>query len=197
MATANEVERVFDYDKIADRYDALSSLPESFASKHRQELLCLEHGSVLKVGVGTGESLKDYPPQSNVVAVDISREMLRRARPKARAVNLNTGLAQCDVRALPFPDKTFDTVFTYWAFCAAAEPLKGLQEMARVAREGGRLLMLEHVKSSIWLVGGAMEAPNPFVAMIDNINRDAYRICGRRAGPSLLIRTWLETSQSK
>jgi len=49
--------------------------------------------------------------------------------------------------------------------------MMGLTEMCRVTKKGGRLLMLEHVKSSNWLVGGAMEKLNPVLSIIDNINR--------------------------
>jgi SAM-dependent methyltransferase len=54
---------------------------------------------------------------------------------------------QGSAEALPFRDGSFDTVVSSLAFCSVPEPSYGLAEVKRVLRPGGRLRMLEHVRS--------------------------------------------------
>jgi len=171
------------YDSVARFCDSLNFFAERFISKHRKEILRQAEGDILEVGVGTGSSLKDYPPGKHITAVDISREMLRRAREKAKNYDGDVKLRREDVQSLPFKDETFDTVFTSWVFCSVTDPIKGLTEVHRVLRKGGQLLMLEHVKSNGKKLGYIMDRLNPLVARygVDNINRDTVENL-RRAG---------------
>ncbi len=174
-------------DGIAGFYDAFSVLGEWFFSKQRKEILRLAQGNVLEVGVGTGNSFKDYPSSKNIEAIDISREMLRRASEKARNYSGKIELRREDVHELPFKSETFDTVFTSLVFCTVADPIKGLREIRRVLKKGGKLLMLEHVRSKNETIGHLMDRANPFVAKygIDNINRDTVGNL-RKAGFKIL-----------
>src|SRR3972149_9232514 len=70
------------YNRIAHVYDSLTSVFEPFISKHRKELLRHSKGIVLEVGLGTGNSFKDYPEGSHVIAIDASRGMLQQAKQK-------------------------------------------------------------------------------------------------------------------
>jgi len=120
------------YDRVAKFYDALNFFIEWFTSKHRKDILRQARGNILEIGVGTGSSFKDYPPGKHIVAVDISREMLQRAREKLKNYNGNIKLRREDVQNLSFKDETFDTVFTSWVFCSVTDPIKGLTELRRV-----------------------------------------------------------------
>ncbi len=174
-------------DGIARFYDTFNVLGEWFFSKQRKEILRLAQGNVLEVGVGTGNSFKDYPSGKSIEAIDISREMLRRASEKARNYSGKIELRQEDVHQLPFKSETFDTVFTSLVFCTVADPIRGLREIRRVLRKGGKLLMLEHVRSKNEIIGQVMDRVNPFVARygIDNINRDTVGNL-RKAGFKIL-----------
>jgi len=61
-------------DRIAGFCDALNNMGEWFFSRQRKEILRQAEGGILEVGVGTGNSFKDYPPGKHIVAIDISRE---------------------------------------------------------------------------------------------------------------------------
>lgn len=162
------------YNRVARFYDALSVFVEWFVSKQRKEILHQAGGNILEVGVGTGSSFKDYPPGKRILAVDISREMLRRAREKLKNYSGTVKLRREDVQNLPFEDETFDTVFSSLVFCSVQDPVRGLTELRRVLKKGGGLLMLEHVRSRGKTLGSLMDKLNPFVAKygVDNINRD-------------------------
>jgi len=171
------------FDRAARHYDTLIFFVEWFASKHRKEILRQARGNILEVGVGTGSSFKDYPPGKHIMAVDISKEMLRRARGKLKNYNGNIRLRREDVQNLSFKDETFDTIFTSWVFCSVTNPGKGLTELRRVLRKDGQLLMLEHVKSKNKMLGYLMDRINSRIAKygVGNINRDTVENL-RRAG---------------
>jgi len=171
------------YDRVARFYDSLNFLFEWFVSRHRKEILRQAKGKILEVGVGTGSSFKDYPLGKQIVAVDISKEMLRRAQKKARNYAGKINLRREDVQSLPFKDETFDTVFASLVFCSVTDPIKGLTELRRVLKKGGQLLMLEHVRSRGKRLGYLMDRINPLIAKysVENINRDTVENL-RKAG---------------
>ena len=162
------------YDRVARFYDALMAFVEWFVSRDRRVLLRRAGTEILEVGVGTGSSFRDYPKGKRIVAVDISREMLSRAKAKTSNYAGNVSLRHEDVQRLSFDDEAFDTVFASCVFCSVADPVQGLRELHRVLRRGGRLLMVEHVRSKSRLLGNLMDHLNPFVSRyaVDNINRD-------------------------
>lgn len=179
-----ETERIEAHiDRIAKFYDALNNMGEWFFSKQRKEMLRHVRGNILEVGVGTGNSFKDYPSGKHIVAIDISREMLRRASEKTRDYDGRIELRREDVHQLPFKSESFDTVFTSLVFCTVADPNRGLLEIRRVLKKDGRLYMLEHVRSKNGIIGNVMDRINPTVAKygIDNINRDTIENL-RKAG---------------
>ena len=179
------------YDRVARFYDAFTSFFEWFVSRNRKKLLRQAGSSILEVGVGTGNSFKDYPPGKRIVAVDISREMLSRAAVKKKNYQGSVSLRRQDVQRLPFDDDFFDTVFTSCVFCSVTDPVQGLSELRRVLRKDGKLLMVEHVRSRGKMLGGLMDRLNPLVNRYgaDNINRDTVDNL-RKAG------FWVEQDQN-
>jgi len=165
------------FDRLARFYDTFNLFMERFASKHRKALLRQAKGDILEVGVGTGSSFKDYPLSEQIVAVDISKEMLRRAEKKLRNYDGKIDLRREDVQNLSFKAETFDTVFSSWVFCLVTDPVKGLVEVRRVLKKDGQLLMLEHVRSKNKVIGYLMDKINPLPATlgVDNINRDTVK----------------------
>lgn len=86
---------------------------ELFASKYRKEILRQARGSILEVGVGTGNSFKDHPSGKDTIAVDISQRNVAasaRATEKLKNYNRNIKLTREDVQRLTFENEAFDTI---------------------------------------------------------------------------------------
>lgn len=161
------------YQRIAPVYDAMEILAERRYSDWRERLWSLVEGSaVLEVGVGTGKNLPFYPEDVQVTAIDLAPRMLQRARQRARELEVDVDLRLDDAQDLDFADDTFDDIVSTFVFCSVPDPVLGLQELARVAKPGGRLLLLEHVRSDIAVLGTLMDAFDPLVQLIGpHINR--------------------------
>ncbi len=134
------------FEQLGPLYDWFLAPVEAWRLRAwRRQLVSDLHGRVLDVGVGTGLNLPHYPPKTDVVALDVTWEMLRYAIPRRRT---NHRLVQGDVQALPFPDAVFDAVVGALVFCSVPDPMQGLHEVRRVLKPGGRLRLLEHVRGT-------------------------------------------------
>jgi ubiquinone/menaquinone biosynthesis C-methylase UbiE len=163
------------YDRIAPVYDLMEGLVErSRYSKWRELLWSKVEGSkILEVGVGTGKNFPYYPAHTEITAIDFSEKMLIRAREKAKRHKVRVDLQQMDVQNLRFEDHAFDTVVATFVFCSVPGPMKGLVEIGRVCKPGGKVLLLEHVLSANRILAWLMNLVNPVVVRImgPNINR--------------------------
>jgi ubiquinone/menaquinone biosynthesis C-methylase UbiE len=163
------------YDRIAPFYDLMEGLMERSSFSHWRGLLWskVEGRRVLEVGVGTGKNFPYYPKDRDITAIDFSERMLARARRRAEGEGVKVELLLMDVQDLKFPDASFDTVVATCVFCSVPDPVRGLEEVRRVCRPGGQVLLLEHVLSANRLLAWLMNAVNPIVSMVmgPNINR--------------------------
>ncbi len=154
------------YDLIAPIYDWVEGLVERGRYSHwRAELWAQVRGPrVLEVGVGTGKNIPYYPSHVQVTAVDLSPAMLARARRRAaQHPEKQVELHLMDVQRLTFPDNTFDEAVATFVFCSVPDPVQGLQELYRVVRPGGRLLMLEHMLADPPWLAWIMQRLDPLV----------------------------------
>lgn len=103
-------------------------------------------GRVLEIGVGTGLSLDRYAPHLEVTGIDVSTDMLDKARAKVAEKHLTNvvRISEMDARALTFPDGHFDTVVAMHVISVVPNPDKVMEEMARVCRPGGEVLIVGH-----------------------------------------------------
>jgi ubiquinone/menaquinone biosynthesis C-methylase UbiE len=163
------------YNRIAPIYDLMESIVErSRYSRWRQVLWSKVEGKdILEVGVGTGKNFPYYPENADITAIDFSEKMLSRAKEKAQKQELKVHLFQMDVQNLEFEDNTFDTVVSSFVFCSVPDPVRGLMEVERVCRPGGKVVLLEHVLSANRILAWVMNLANPLVVHIigANINR--------------------------
>jgi ubiquinone/menaquinone biosynthesis C-methylase UbiE len=137
------------YDRMARWYDWAVGLPEIIGvRKLRRALFGRARGKVLEVAAGTGKNLPFYPGGCDITAVDMSPAMLEIARARAKRLDLKVAFATMDAERLEFPDRSFDTVVSSLSTCTIPDPVAALREMARVCRTNGRILLLEHGRSS-------------------------------------------------
>lgn len=106
-------------------------------------------GRILDVGVGTGIALPRYAAAARVVGVDLSLAMLRRAQARVAALGLRNveGLAVMDAERLAFPDASFDVVVAQYVVNAVPNPEATLDELARVLKPGGEIVLLNRVSA--------------------------------------------------
>lgn len=138
----------------------------------RRELLAGASGRTLELGSGTGVNVDLYPPTvTELICSEPEEPMARRLRAKHPQVTVVGASAQ----ALPFDDAAFDTVVATLVLCTVPDPAGALAEAARVLRPGGRLLFLEHVRSSDAGLARWQDRWNPFQNRIGHgchCNRD-------------------------
>jgi phosphatidylethanolamine/phosphatidyl-N-methylethanolamine N-methyltransferase len=107
-------------------------------------------GHVLDVGVGTGLELPMFDRRTKVTGIDLSEPMLRRAqrRVHAKALGNVEGLVVMDAARLAFPDAHFDAVVAPYVLTVVPDPHASLEELARVVKPGGEIILVNHFGSS-------------------------------------------------
>ena len=144
------------YRRYASVYDALFGPVLQPGRKAVLEALeCRPGERVLEVGVGTGLSLPLYPPFVRVTGVDLSSEMLEKARMRVRRRELSNveGLHEMDAHAMDFPDASFDKSVARYVVSGVQEPARLLRELHRVCKPDGEIFMVNHVRSTNPIVG--------------------------------------------
>jgi ubiquinone/menaquinone biosynthesis C-methylase UbiE len=163
------------YDELARRYDRAMGWSERiFFRGGRAWVARRVTGRILEIGVGTGLNLPLYPPDVRITGIDLSAEMLALARRRAQASGRTIALVHGDAEHLPFSDETFDTVVSTFSLCTIPDARAALAEAGRVLRRGGRLVLLEHVRSPKAVVRRGQRALEPLFlkACCDHLLRD-------------------------
>jgi phosphatidylethanolamine/phosphatidyl-N-methylethanolamine N-methyltransferase len=160
------VERV--YEKLASSYDLVFG-----PTLHPGRLEAIRHmsirsgDSVLEVGVGTGINLPLYPSGCDITGIDLSTSMLEKARERIIDKGLrNCRVAEMDAAAMNFPDESFDIVYAPYLISVVPDPVRVAQEMRRVCRTGGRIVILNHFKSQNRLLSRIETAISPLTVHI-------------------------------
>jgi demethylmenaquinone methyltransferase/2-methoxy-6-polyprenyl-1,4-benzoquinol methylase len=164
------------YNRIAPIYDLFEAPMELINFKRWRRLLfsLLEvpkHSLMLEVGIGTGKNAPYYP-DSRIVAIDISRKMIEKARKRVRRLGKQLDLIIADVEALPFKDDIFDLALTTFVFCSVENPIKGLEELRRVLKKGSKSFFMEHMLPESRILQPIFHLLNPVVRLMGpEINR--------------------------
>lgn len=138
------------YRRYASVYDAVFGPVLQPGRKAVVQALGLRPGDrVLEVGVGTGLSLPLYPRDVRITGIDVSREMLEKARrrlARQRLANVEA-LLEMDAEQMSLPDASFDKVVAMYVVPVVENPVRLLQELHRVCRPDGEIFLVNHVRS--------------------------------------------------
>lgn len=135
----------------APRYDKEMQFFERwfFGTEHRRWACSQAVGETLEIAIGTGLNLAHYPAAVPLTGLDLSPEMLALAETGAKRIGRKIELMQGDALDLPFLDRSFDTVVCTYGLCSVPDDALVVVEMKRVLKPGGRLILVDHVRSSI------------------------------------------------
>jgi phosphatidylethanolamine/phosphatidyl-N-methylethanolamine N-methyltransferase len=156
------------YDKLASVYDFVFGPTLHPGRVQALQRMNIEPGSkILEVGVGTGINAGLYPSHCEVTGIDFSVSMLEKARERvARKGIHNFRLLQMDAQDLRFADDSFDIVYAPYLISVVPDPIRVASEMRRVCRPGGRIIFLNHFRSSNPVLSRAERMISPFTIHI-------------------------------
>lgn len=144
-------------------YDALFKRFFYPRIKHAITYMDIKPGDrILDVGVGTGLSLSEFPRHCKVVGIDLSTEMLTKAREKIIENGLdNIKVLSMDAMSVGFKDDSFDKVFISHVVSVVPDPYKVMSEVRRVCRKGGQVVIVNHFKSKNKVIETVEKIINP------------------------------------
>ncbi|WP_036255632.1 class I SAM-dependent methyltransferase [Methylocapsa acidiphila] len=143
-------------------------------------------GRVLDVGVGTGLELPMFDRRTKLIGIDLSEPMLRRAQRRvgAKALSNVEGLAAMDATRLAFPDSHFDAVVAPYVLTVVPEPEASLDELVRVAKPGGQIILVNHV--------GAASGPMAWIESM--LARCSAELGWRPEFPWSILGDWIDSN---
>jgi phosphatidylethanolamine/phosphatidyl-N-methylethanolamine N-methyltransferase len=160
------VERV--YEKLAGVYDVVFG-----PTLHPGRLVALERmgirpgDRILEVGVGTGINASLYPRNCQITGIDLSAGMLDKARERVARKGLwHVRLLEMDAANLTFADDSFDIVYAPYLVSVVPDPVQVAREMRRVCRPGGKIIILNHFRSSSPMLSRLERAMSPLTVHV-------------------------------
>lgn len=155
------------YARLYDLYFGAVFQPGRKAVVQRMDCRAGQH--VLEVGVGTGLSLPLYPAGVGITGIDISPEMLERARARLDREGIYRGvdLHVMDAERTSFPSDSFDKVVAMYVVSVVPHPTRLVDEMRRVCKPNGEIFIVNHFRS-----------PNPIVGKAESLLAPLSRLVG-------------------
>jgi len=183
------------YDRLAEHYDSAMDRFEGWLlGDWRAWAAAQAHGRTLEIAIGTGRTLPFYPEGVAVLGVELSAGMLQYARQRARGRQLPVFLVRADAQALPLRNESIDVVVSILSLCTIPDHRQALAEAYRVLRPGGRLVLVEHVRSPHRAIAAVQHLIDPLSIRFayDHLTREPLELvpqCGFRVVE--IQRRWL------
>lgn len=178
------------YGLTALFYDILDYPWERIYKKWRPALLEDVRGHVLEAGVGTGRNLEHYHESVDLIGVDLSKAMLKKAGQRAKDARCNFELIHDDATTLASQDSDrFDWVFSTFMCCVMPDELqpKAIEQFARVLKPGGRFKLLEMVFSKDDKIRKCQQRFAPFVEKVYGARFDRRTLDYLEQSPDLEV----------
>jgi phosphatidylethanolamine/phosphatidyl-N-methylethanolamine N-methyltransferase len=123
---------------------------------------------ILEVGVGTGLSLPFFRTDAEVTGIDVSAEMLEKARRRVsqRRLKQVKALLEMDAEQMDFADNSFDAVLALYVASVVPSPARFAAEMRRVCRPGGTIVIVNHFASESGPMCGVERLLAPLAGVI-------------------------------
>ena len=156
------------YARLSPVYDMIFGAPlqPGRIAAVRQMAIC-PGDRVLEVGAGTGINAPLYPQDCHVTAIDLSAPMLDRARRRvARQGLAHIELLEQDAARMTFRNDSFDSVYAPYVMSVAVDPIRVAREMRRVCRPGGRIVILNHFRSTNPVLSKLERATSPLTVHV-------------------------------
>jgi len=131
------------YTRFARVYDLAVKLVPLWKAWLRPALPHLQGPRILEVSFGTAHLMTEYASRFEVHGLDLNHEMIAVARENLRRAGLRATLCRGTAEALPYRTGTFDSVLNTMAFSGYPDARKSLEELLRVLRPGGRLVLID------------------------------------------------------
>ena len=139
------------FNTIASRYDFLNrflslGIDVSWRKKAVREVVACSPNDILDLATGTGDlaiMMAKKLPDVAITGGDLSVNMLCQADTKAKKENLNIDFVECDADNLPFDDESFDAVTVAFGVRNFENIERGMSEILRVLKSGGKVFILE------------------------------------------------------
>lgn len=143
------------YRRWAPVYDATFGKFVEAGVRQAAEKVNALSGRLLEVGVGTGLALPHYAPALRVTGVDLSPDMLVKARERAEKSGVKNvdALIEMDANSLSFAAATFDVVVAMFVMTVVPDPAGVMHELARVVKTGGQVVIVSHFSGDGKLLG--------------------------------------------
>jgi phosphatidylethanolamine/phosphatidyl-N-methylethanolamine N-methyltransferase len=137
------------YARWAPHYDISFGLISDYGRKQTVQMMNQKPGRILEVGVGTGLALPHYHNFMSVTGIDLSENMLKRAKDRVKKEKLHNieALEKKDATDTGYADNSFDAAVAMYLMSVAPEPEKILLEMARIVKPEGDIYVLNHFAS--------------------------------------------------
>lgn len=140
----------------------MSPLENRKFKRIRSELLKDARGKVLELGSGTGVNFPLYSNCDSVIAIEPSQHMINTSLTKRKLSSVPIEIIQASAENLPFENHTFDTVVATLVFCTIPNVDKAINELKRVCKPDGKILLFEHVKMENPVLSKMQENLTPF-----------------------------------
>jgi ubiquinone/menaquinone biosynthesis C-methylase UbiE len=127
----------------------------------RRDLLKSATGKVLEIGSGTGVNFPLYRNADHVIAIEPSQHMIDQSQSKRQLAVVPIEMVNASAEKLPFEDHTFDTVVATLVFCTIPNVDESINELKRVCKPNGKILLFEHVKMENTVLSSMQEGLTP------------------------------------